>query len=400
MLITLEMAFLLAKLHIRYSLLSISIPLVPLIIWGSLVTIKNRLIDYRLHIPRMTWPEKLLATLIILQILFVFLTVMIKPVVGVDAWANYSLRAKVFYIEGTSDVSTIPSSGRGHHNALTQTWVFTCINQWDDLLGKIFFPFYFLALLTIFYSAVERKRNRFAALLGISMLATLPFLAYHATLEYCDLLIAAYLFAGAILMLRWFENPKTGYILLAFAFLLSTPSIKNEAYLHLIVFVTIFVFNIFSNKFAKIPAIRSVRIITIIGMIFVGAYALNKALHLPDIILSSFGTYFSRLLPLILVFGDYMLVRANWNIVWPILFLLIIFNFKIVKQNLSLFSLIILELLAFMFYYFTAINEIFSWLFFLSPAVRNMLQFMPLVVYLIAILLPAKRSLTREQSHK
>jgi hypothetical protein len=390
MLITLEMAYFLSRFSIRYSVLSISLPFIPLILWGLFVSLKNKLLNFQtnlMSIFSLKPLEKLFLLIILVQILFVFSSSLIKPVVGVDAWANYSLRAKAYFIEGTNQIKTIPPSGRGDHIALTQTWVFTCINQWNDLLGKINFPIYYLCLLIIFYYAVRRIQSQSIALLTTAMLATLPFLVYHATLEYCDLPIAIYLFAGVAFLFRWLENPKIEYLLLAFVFLLSSPTIKNEAYLHLSVVTLVFIFNVFSQKLSHAPAIKTIRAITIVAVILGGAYALRKALLAPELVLLPLTTYLSRIIPLLLVFGEYLFIRSNWNMVWFILVLLIIFNYKKLKENLSLLSLAVLELLGIMFFYLTSTQEVYSWLFYVTPAVRNQLQFMPIVMFLLAKLL-------------
>ncbi|MDD5593273.1 MAG: hypothetical protein PHG97_00850 [Candidatus Margulisbacteria bacterium] len=386
MLITLEMTYLLPVFHLRYSVLTVATPLTLILIWGLIVTFKNRLIDFKLNLNFKT-VEKLLLAVLVLQVIFVFGTAMIKPVVGVDAWGNYSLRAKAYFVDGAVNLINIPSSGRGDHVALTQTWVFLCLNQWDDILGKINFPLYFAALLLLFYYAARRLKGRGISLLSAVMLGTLPFLVYHATLEYTDFALALYLFIGATLLLRWFDRPKINHLLLAFFFLFSILTIKNESYLHLVAVAIIFAANIFTRRLDKAAGIRAVRLGTLLGLVLGGLLFILKALSIRELQLLPFDVYAARLGPLVSVFFDYMFLRANWNIVWFILAVLLLFNFQRLKENLNLFLLVGLELLAFMLFYFTSADDVYGWLFYVTPAVRNLLQFMPLVVLALASLL-------------
>lgn len=383
MLLTLAMEYLLTQLHIPITVFSASLPLLLLFTLGLFHSIKNKLfhgfkLDFRLN----TF-ETIIIIILLIQVAFVFSAILIKPVVGVDAWANYSLRAKAFYIEKSTIVANISETGRGNHVPLIQTWAFLCLGQWNDIWGKIMFPFYFPALLIMFYFAALRKTKRKTALLGTLMLATLPFLVYHATLEYCDLMIAIYLFAGVSILLRWSENISPRYLILGLIFMFSTITIKNEAFLHLLLILPVFACYLFSRKMDTIPNIKQLRYTTISLSVLGGCFLILKAIGRPELALLPISVYLSRIPSLIAVFGDYMFIRQNWNICWFILILLLVFNYQKFKQHAALISITLLELFGFMFFYLISNNEVYNWLFFVTPAVRNMLQFMPIMLLLL-----------------
>jgi len=391
-LITAEMFFVLSRLNINFSVLSISIPIIPLILAGLYITYKNKLIYLKMpKLSGLTILEILLLIIILLEIFFVFSSQMIKPVTGWDAWAGYSFRAKAYFVEGTANVPSLPPTIRGQHNALAQTWIFLCINEWDEIVGKIIFPFYYFCLLIIFYCSVRRFRTRLVSLLSTAVLSSLPFLVYHATLEYCDLLIGIYLFAGIVFMHLWLNRPQLRYLLLSLLFLLSTITIKKESYFHLTIVFLVFLAALFSIKHENVKEIKYFRAATAVFLFVGGLYILLQMVLRPyeGHTFSASFELFNRVQPLLLVFADYIFVRNNWSIAWPMLILILIFNFNDIKKNHIVFilSITMLEFFGFMAYYFFVNREAYEWLFYVTPAVRNMLQFIPVVIFLFANLL-------------
>jgi hypothetical protein len=390
MLVTLEMFFVLTKLHIPFSISSISLPLVPILLAGLYVTFKNKLIDLDLSLLKgLKLLEILLIALILLKIFFVFSSLMIKPVSGWDAWANYSFRAKAFFIERTADIPSLPETVRGQHNALSQTWVFLCINKWDDILGKITFPFYYISLAVLFYCAVRRSQSRLISLFATYLLISLPFLVYHATIEYCDFMLSVYLFAGVSFLSLWFNNPQLRYLILSFFLLLSTTAIKNESYFHLVIITALFVATVFSGRLKNAFGIKWIRGLSAAAAALGGSYMVQKIFFAPHEAIRFQAVDLSRVPPLLSVFADYIFTRDNWNFLWPILIILTVFNYKRLfeKFNLFLLGVVVLEFFGFMAYYFVSQGVIYGWLFYVTPAVRNMLQFMPVTALLAANLL-------------
>ena len=390
MLVTAEMFFVLTKLRIPFSIYSISIPLLPMLVAGLYVTFKNDLVTIDLSgFKSLKTIEIILLILIIAKIFFVSSTLMIKPVSGWDAWQQYSFRAKAFFINKTADVPNLPETVRGQHNALSQTWVFLCVDKWDDILGKIPFPLYYISLAVLFYAAVRRNRSRLISLFATYLLMSLPFLVYHATIEYCDFMLSVYLFAGVSLMFLWLNEPKLRYLILSLVFLLSTTTIKSEAYFHIAMIMAAFVAAIFSKKLNAAFGIKRIREFSVAAILLGGAVLARVMFFASHEALRFHGVDASRIMPLLSAFTDYMFTRDNWNIIWLLLILLVIFNYKKLFErfNLFLLGIVSLELSGFMAYYFLAQNDIYGWLFYVTPAVRNMLQFMPIAALLIANLL-------------
>jgi hypothetical protein len=391
MLTTIVMYFVFSGLHIPFSAPAISIALLPFLLAGIYVTYKNELADLDLSGLKTLKPlEMLLIALILLQIFFVFSSLMIKPVSGCDAWANYSLRAKAYFIDKSAHVPLLPETIQGLNNSLNQTWVFVCINEWNDILGKIMFPFYYVSLLLLFYFAARRVQPRLTSLLTTYILSSLPFLVYHATIEYCDLMVAIYLFAAISLMFLWFNKLQNRYLMLSFIFLFSTILIKKESFFHIAIISAVFLAAIFSKKMGKNQTVITIRKLSFAYIAAGIAFLLWMVLISPqDGILFVRSIDLSRIPVLLSVFSFYLFTGDNWNIVWSMLIILLIFKYKRLWENYNMYllAIILLELVGFMAYYFFSQQDIFNWLFIYTPALRNMLQFMPVVVLLISNLL-------------
>jgi hypothetical protein len=394
-LITLEMFFLLSKFNIQYSFYSIVLPLLPIIIFGVLISVKNKTVQLKFsglfdRLVKMSPAEKLLIALIVFQVVFVATSTLIKPVSGWDAWQRYSLRAKAGFVDHTSNLAMLPSEPRGQHVPLMQTWAFICVNEWQEIIGKTCFPLFYISLLAMFYCAVRRYKDRLISLITTFMLSSLPFLVYHATLEYCDIILAIYLFAGVSLLYVWLNNAKVQYLLLSLFFLFSTVTIKPEAFLHLTIILSVFAVTIFSRGLEQHKYIKIIRNITLAGIAIGAVFICRMVFFVPqESLFFSPVLKFSRIPALFQVFGEYLFVRSNWGIIWSLLIVLCIFNFNKLKErfNLSLLMIVVLELFGFMGYYFSQLDWVYNMLFYVTPAVRNILQFMPIVVFLCAALL-------------
>ncbi len=391
MLIAAEMFFVLPALHIRYSAMVISLSLLPVMLIGLYVTVRNGLVDIKSpRFKTLNAAEKLLVALLIIQALFVSSSLMIKPVTGWDAWANYSLRAKCYFIDGTVSLPYLSHTDRGQFNGLAQAWVFTCIGKWDEIKGKIFFPLYFISLLILFFRAVRRTRPRLIALLGTSIMATLPFLVYHATLEYCDFLAALYLFIIVSIFIRWLNKPELRRLLLLLVFMLFFTTVKNESFMHLAIVSLLFLVMLFTRRFDVMPDIRRLRSAAAAVFLLGAAYVVRMIFFRPqEAIHFAPSLDLSRLGPILSVYWSDLFIRNNWGIACFIFAMVLIFNFRRLFQdfNLVLLSIVVLEFAGFIVYYLTAADNVYQWLFYVTPAVRNTLQFMPVMMFLLANLL-------------
>ena len=148
--------------------------------------------------------ELLILAMILARALFVIYEDMLKPVIGCDAFANWSLRAKVFFFDGGLLLNPGSNYFAGGGPAfypinmpLMETWVLNVLGYWNDELFKIIFALFFLSLLVVFYCSIRRFSSRFISLFSTYLLSTLPLLVYHSTIEYADFLLCVYFFISS-----------------------------------------------------------------------------------------------------------------------------------------------------------------------------------------------------------
>lgn len=355
---------------------------------------------------RLKWYELLPLMLILTRTAFVLFEDLVKPVVSVDAFANWSFRAKVFFFD--SGLLLNPKSsyflGGGAvfyplNIPLAETWIFNVLGYWNDELIKIIFALFFAALLILFYGAAKRASSRPIALFSTYLLSTLPFLVHHATIEYADFPLCVYFTAAALLLLDYFETNNNKYLYLS-ALLAGIGSwTKSEGMPLLIVnLIVLGIFYVHSKK-EKIASAKNLLIYFLIAFIFKLPWSIiNFVYHIPKNIYQriEYEKAFDNLyrLPVIInYFYNKMFFYGNWNIAWFVLIIVVIFSFSRLKNVRSAYSLFYICFLLFIFSFMYYITENYTWLLDGTTLNRNMLLIMPLAIYFIAVNLPGFFSL-------
>lgn len=227
-LLTLQM-FVYALFGIKYSLLPILLP------WLAFLPAIKLIKLPKMKLKEFNQLELLLFALISIKVIYVFCEALIKPVVAYDAIWNFSLRAKIFFLEKSIPlVKGAPYFlGDGMrqyppHLPLLETFSFLALNSWDDVKMKVIFPLYFIALLVIFYKSVRREKGRTQSLFFTLLLSTLPMLTYHATIEYADFIAGAYFLAAASFLCKYFEEKKLNDLIISSLLIGAAGWVKDE----------------------------------------------------------------------------------------------------------------------------------------------------------------------------
>jgi hypothetical protein len=337
-------------------------------------------------------------TMITLRIFYVVFEDLIKPVVSVDAFANWSLRAKVFFIDGGLALSKNSAifAGGGQtfypiHIPLLETWVFNVLGIWDDRLVKAIFPLFFISLLILFYYAVKRITGFSFAIFSTYLLSTLPMLIHHATIEYSDLIVAIYLASSVLFLLRAFEEDDNGFFYLSALLGGIATWTKSEGMPFLMVnFVVIYLFSLIANKDNKF-FVNKVAAYFALAMIFKLPWSLTNILHkIPKNVWQKieYDKLFANADRLPVIFDQFyrkFLFYGNWNIAWFVLLAVLILSFNKLKdlKRLLPLTVIALYLAAFIFLYY--LTPSYAWLLDGTTLNRNTLIIMPILIYFISI---------------
>jgi len=402
--LTLEM-FLLGAFKIKLDLVNIISASLAIIAIPAFVALRAGSISFNLRmnlkIESFKLQELLILAMILVRALFVIYEDLLKPVIGCDAFANWSLRAKVFFFE--SGLSLDPGSnyfaGGGHafypiNMPLMETWVLNVLGYWNDALFKIIFALFFLSLLMVFYCSIRRSSSRFISLFSTYLLSTLPLLVYHSTIEYADLLLCVYFTASVLFLLNYFESNDPVHLYISAVLAGIGTWTKSEGMpLLLINLLVIYIFYLRSANRPKTYIINMVNYF-LVAMIFKVPWSIfNLAYHIPKNVWQKieYTKAFENLyrIPVIIeYFYKRMLFFGNWNIAWFVFMIVLILSLKKLGKVKHFYSLmfIFLVMSAFAFLYY--ITPSYAWLLDGTTVNRNTLIVMPLVIFFISINLP------------
>lgn len=341
------------------------------------------------------WLERLLLLAIAGKVGYIFFESLIKPVVSWDAWANWSLKAKIFFMDPLPLVSYYESYRAGIadyplHLPLLEAWVYLCLGAWNDQLVKIIFPLYFVSLLLIFYYLLRRSAPRLNSLLFTFLLSALPFLVYHATIEYADFPLTVYYSVSLFLLYLWAEKAEPGNFFCSAIVAGFLPLIKKEGLVYLLMIFVIFMVVLLTKRSANAEKARLFIRFTVFPIIIGAPWLIfSQIMRLKGVgeqapHLMPLNILLDRILNIFITFFNKMFLSGNWNIMWLLFCLAIILyhNFVLAsKLKLILFSIVLNLAFLIAIYLFT---ESYAFLLDGTTLNRNMLIIMPAVVFLIA----------------
>lgn len=398
--LSLEM-FLLGALRIKLITPNILIGSIIILAAPLYLCIKNKtlVLDIKswIKIDRLKWYDLTFLSLILIRIAFVLFENLIKPVISVDAFANWSLRAKVFFFD--SGLLLDPKSnyflGSGAvfypiNIPLMETWIFNVLGYWNDELVKIIFGLFFVSLIIIFYCSVKRFTSRSISLFATYLLTSLPLLVHHATIEYADFPLCVYFTASALFLLNYFESKDNQHLYISALLAGIGTWTKSEGMpLLLVNLIVLCIFYVGSRK-EIISSVKSISVYLMVALIFKIPWSiLNLAYHVQKNVYQriEYEKIFANMYRIPVIINHYynkMLFYGNWNITWFVFVVVLILSFNRLKKLRTFYSLlfILLFLCAFSLMYY--ITENYVWLLDGTTLNRNTLIIMPLVVYFIS----------------
>ena len=261
------------------------------------------------------------ASLLIAKVLFVIFEIIRKPIQVWDAFAVWTLRAKVwaareslvldpadpFYLGGGARSDYPP------HASLLHAWTAIGLGEWNDVVVNLPWAFYFFSAIAIVFVVVARVFSREWGVVCAAGLSGLPLLVMHAThAGYADMILAVH-FLAACAMSFVADSERAngrgdgkGYSALSIAFLVSLPLIKLEGVSLVAAAVVGLVVQAPRSK--RGTAVRRTAAFSV-AVFAVGAILANKALR--KYIASS--TFHPEAIWPIL--GD-LFTQGNWNLLW------------------------------------------------------------------------------------
>jgi len=323
-----------------------------------------------------------------------------------DTVKNWNLRGKVFYLTGdmplnlnqltpeaTDSLSSYPPTV-----SLVKTSLATLAGQWDENLANSIHLLWFLALLALLYAAVRRQSSAAWGLWGVVLFVSLPLVLFHGVNAYADIFLAAHLFAAVhLLFLAAREEDAARRMTIFRLFALTTALLtftKNEAIvLHLTVLLALFAGLLFLQFRRHRMTLKTCA--TTIG--WLGGFLL--VLLLPWLVYKwenalTFGNaksisgVFAGWQPYVLeTLWTNTFFEGNWHLLFPLLFVLILFLWKRILRSplliLAGFLLVSLALQIGLFLFTSLSAEALMQ----TGFARGVLQLTPIAVLLTVLLI-------------
>lgn len=188
----------------------------------------------------LTWLSAALISLLVLNVVWVTLVGVARPLTDWDSWVTWGMKARAMFVDGGLVPARYFDSSRSVTNfdyplliPLSEAWLYQWIGQADEQAAVFLFPPFYIALLAVFYSAVRRLASRNASLGFTLLLATTPRLERSASSAFADVPLAFFALVTFVYLLRWMEMRRRSDLSVAGIFGGLMGWTKNEGLLFL-----------------------------------------------------------------------------------------------------------------------------------------------------------------------
>jgi 4-amino-4-deoxy-L-arabinose transferase-like glycosyltransferase len=315
--------------------------------------------------------EYLLLALMAAKTVYLFFVTLVKPVIDIDAISMYSAGAKgIFYAQTFLTGFVL---GTIHDKPLfpylSQAAVLIGLGTFNDCLIKVLTPVMFVCLLIIFYSALRRCASRLFALTFTFLLSTLPFMVFHAATAYSDFPQMVYYSLATVYLFLFMKEldggrPETAYPLLTVSAILLGASVwvKKGGMAMAVVNVAILLVYLFGKRLLQkdkrarlYPAALTFVLLALPSVVFSQANFLftgikGMVVGAPADAAATAGEA-NRFQVVVSTVARKLFLYADWQLLWLLLVLVLIFCFRRAFKGalLYLLAIIVLDLCAIVF---------------------------------------------------
>jgi hypothetical protein len=185
----------------------------------------------------------ILLTMLALQIVYITLVAVGKPLDIWDSWVTWAMKARTIFLDGSISPAVYADSSRAITHLdyplllpLIEAWLFSWLGAPDDRLVGVFAVLFYLALAGVCYSAVRRWGGTWRFALGAAVVAvSLPQLPQVSSIVFADVPLATFVTIAAIYLIEWLERGSRGALIIAAAAGGLMPWTKREGLVLLVV---------------------------------------------------------------------------------------------------------------------------------------------------------------------
>ncbi len=366
------------------------------------------------------------------EILYALFRALIKPIESYDAIAIYAIKSKIFYLAGSIPQGFFRGLARAFPHPdyplnipLSQTLIYLSLGNLNDQLVKLIFPLFFIGILVMLYFSIRRFASQAYALLFTFILASVPQFNAYAANAYLDLPLAYYCFASSLALFSWLEDKKKTQSLILSAIMAGLAGwTKNEGLMYCAINILLIAIYFVSERNRTVeprahtlernPATEGrpeqmrgangvAREVIGAGAVYIGIVSIislpwaliKRSANLVNADIASGGFIPTGILqeashkiaPIIYEFQKQFFGPKKWNILWPIILLALVFNYKKIFSGITKYITmsLLFAVLGYIFFYLASPVEIN---YFLSRTwSRFIIHFLPMVIYLAAYLM-------------
>lgn len=369
-------------------------------IWG--IKKKKRIgLDFKISWNKPTIAATILGIIILLVGLSSLFESVVRPIYTWDALAIWGTKGKAIFSLG--NIQAVKDYGAQSYYPLNIPIAMAIFYNFGESFVKSIFPFYFVAMLAVFYGSLKRCGYGYVGLVGTLMLAVTPFVFFHSTIAYANLPMAFYYMASVIYLYQFFKNNNRAFLMLSSVLLgvgcwtrpdgliwvfpslavLAVYALKRRRWLDPIFYlapILIFVlpWSVFATYVIEVRSPYLTSALESVKQLF--TLKINAA-HLWEILRYFGGQIFIK--------ETWLVVRGvlGWGYIWLFFFSVLILYCTRIRKYFYLLSIIGLDILVLFFIYYTSgLDGRLSW--FLETGLNRItLHFFPLILYQTVLLI-------------
>lgn len=340
----------------------------------------------------------LLAGLIFSYIFaIVVLDAFMMPLYDVDAYGLWCLKAKAIYYEGLIEGGLfyqLPLSYSHLDYPLLVPYlisgVYASIGGVDDMIGKIVFPFFCLTGIMFLYSSLRWKLERMPALSLTVLFFTMPVFIRWCSAGIADVPLTIFYAASVFYLVKYLAEKQVEDMILSILMTFFCAFVKNEgiaiAGLNIVVLIIFHIFPYFTMRKCKTAITYAIILMLLMAPWFYWSNGIPRTHENYPFRIFDFLhiEHLRRLWYILTIFAGNMLNVNRWGLLWMILPVAGMINFKMVRQKyvLAMWALLGLQILTYVFVFIIS-----PWTpdFLAKMALeRILLHVTPAVIYLIA----------------
>jgi len=287
-----------------------------------------------------------ILTIISYYLFYSFWAAINIPVYTWDSVATCIYNAKIIYFDNSlKSFQYFAHPTYPLHIPMITAWISFNLGQWNDQIFKIFFPLTFICFAFIYNDFLASRTTKNWASLGILMLFSSNLLILHSTIAYRDLSLMFYNCSVIIFLLIWKDQKADAFLILASLFSGFSTFVKQEGVAYFSIHVVVMLFILLRYKSDKIKGKIQKFLKFLIPSL--GIFSLFYFYKIAQGIPTTAYLHFKFPLDLrhvMLVFRHFcwaLFFTANWNIFWSFLIISIFLNYKKIRNESNILTLLL-----------------------------------------------------------